>query len=108
MWIHDHTIGITRLNVYAGLTSFLLIDPKEKTYLSDVPNKYDILINLQDRTFKTGGELFYPSKWEPEYFGKAIVVNGKVWPVMTLKAHEYRLRLLNSCGSRVLKLAFKK
>ena len=31
LWYHDHTIGITRLNVYAGLAGFYILrDKKEK------------------------------------------------------------------------------
>ena len=107
LFIHDHTVGMTRLNVYAGISGFLIIDPTIKTQLSEVPAKYDIMLNLQDRSFKVNGDLSYPDKWEAEVMGKAIIVNGKVWPVLKLRAHEYRIRLLNNCGSRAFNLAFK-
>lgn len=79
-WYHDHTLGLTRLNVYAGLAGFYLLrggpgddvrdnrtgkkavlpgpapsrhDPPDATY-------YEIPIAIQDRSFNSDGSLFYP------------------------------------------------
>lgn len=65
LWYHDHAIGITRLNVYAGLAGYyLLTDDNETALQSD--NKlpaapYDIGLALQDRIFTSDGQLYYPT-----------------------------------------------
>ncbi len=71
LWFHDHSLGITRLNVYAGPAGFwLLRDGEENNFefpgpapkLGDNPNKtyYEIPIAIQDRSFNDDGSLFYP------------------------------------------------
>ncbi|MBX6342390.1 MAG: multicopper oxidase domain-containing protein, partial [Thermomicrobiaceae bacterium] len=87
---------------------------------------YEITIAIQDRAFTRDGALFYPSSrayfdeadaytpdtdvspyWNPEFFGNAMMVNGRTWPYLRVEPRRYRFRLLNGCNSRflVLKLA---
>ena len=81
-WYHDHALGMTRLNVYAGPAGFYIIrggpddevldertgrratlpgpapratDPRGRT-----PRYYEIPLAIQDRAFNTDGSLFYP------------------------------------------------
>ncbi|MCW5599030.1 MAG: multicopper oxidase domain-containing protein [Nitrosomonas sp.] len=81
LWYHDHTLGLTRLNVYAGPAGFYIIRggpgdnvldsrtgiaailPSPAPALGDPPsiNYYEIPIAIQDRTFKADGSLFYPN-----------------------------------------------
>jgi FtsP/CotA-like multicopper oxidase with cupredoxin domain len=70
LWYHDHTLGMTRANVYAGPAGFWLI--RGGTYDADLgyvaPGVGDdplgeyteIPIVVQDRSFNTDGSLFYP------------------------------------------------
>jgi len=84
IWYHDHALGMTRLNVYAGPAGFYLIrggpagdgavldsrttlpavlpGPAPKENDKFPPNKtyYEIPIAIQDRSFNTDGSLFYP------------------------------------------------
>jgi FtsP/CotA-like multicopper oxidase with cupredoxin domain len=84
IWYHDHSLGMTRLNVYAGPAGFFLVrgGPEgEKAVLDSrtnttavlpgpapregdmfPPNKtyYEIPIAIQDRSFNADGSLFYP------------------------------------------------
>ncbi len=72
LWYHDHTLGMTRVNVYAGPAGFYLLRggpddlktglPKPAPQRGDAPGlKYrEIPIAIQDRTFKSDGSLFYP------------------------------------------------
>jgi len=80
LWYHDHTLGMTRQNVYAGPAGFYLLrggpddevldrrtgaravlpgpapqqgDPSGLTY-------YEIPLAIQDRSFTQDGQLFYP------------------------------------------------
>jgi FtsP/CotA-like multicopper oxidase with cupredoxin domain len=70
LWYHDHTLGMTRLNVYAGPAGFWLIRggmyDQDLGYvapgLGDDPfGEYtEIPIAIQDRSFNDDGSLFYP------------------------------------------------
>ena len=118
IWYHDHALGITRLNVYAGLAGFYLIrDANEDALVAanQLPSgMYEREIVIQDRMFTQDGQLYYPShnmnvvpnSHVPEFFGDFIVVNGKTWPVLDVEPREYRLRLLNGSDSRFYNLFF--
>jgi FtsP/CotA-like multicopper oxidase with cupredoxin domain len=84
LWYHDHVLGMTRLNVYAGPAGFFLLrgGPEGEKAVRDSrtgttavlpgpapnegdqfpPNKtyYEIPIAVQDRSFNKNGSLFYP------------------------------------------------
>jgi len=84
IWYHDHTLGITRLNVYAGPAGFYLVRggpagdgrvldgrtglvavlpgpaPKEIDRFPSNKTYYEIPIVIQDRSFNSDGSLFYP------------------------------------------------
>ncbi|MCY0989784.1 multicopper oxidase [Nannocystis sp. ILAH1] len=79
-WYHDHTLGMTRLNVYAGLAGFYLLRGGPEDEVKDVrtggkavlpgpapsvqnppgANYHEIPIAIQDRSFNSDGSLFYP------------------------------------------------
>ncbi len=82
LWYHDHALGMTRLNVYAGPAGFFLVRggpegdkavldsrtgttavlPSPAPNEGDMANKtyYEIPIAVQDRSFNSDGSLFYP------------------------------------------------
>jgi len=110
LWYHDHALAITRLNVYAGLAAFYLIrdlnDTGRESNLIGIPGgNYEIPIVIQDRTFTSNGELFYPGpEWEPEFFGNTAVVNGAPFPILKVEPRKYRFRFLNGSNSRFYNL----
>lgn len=120
LWYHDHALGITRLNVYAGLAGFYLVRDANETALRSsgiLPSTtYEREIVIQDRMFTDDGALFLPSEAEfpgapepsahPEFFGDFIVVNGATWPYMSVEPRKYRFRLLNGSDSRFYVLRF--
>lgn len=133
LWYHDHALGITRLNVYAGLAGFYLLrDDNENQLIADrvLPSEpYEKEIVIQDRMFTAEGQLFLPSDnpeivptnpltGEPflplsggpsiiaEFFGDFILVNGMAWPVLDVEPRKYRFRLLNGSDSRFYVLKF--
>ncbi len=87
VWYHDHALGMTRLNVYAGPAGFFLIRggpsgdgavrdgrfarwrpavlpgpaPKEHDKFPAQKPYFEIPIAIQDRAFNADGSLFYPS-----------------------------------------------
>ncbi len=115
LWYHDHALGITRLNVYAGLAGFYILRDDCEDRLNLPAGKYEIPLVIQDRSFNPDGSLFYPRQPEkpvpdvdpsvvPEFFGDTILVNGKVWPYLEVEPRKYRFRLLNGSNSRFYRL----
>jgi len=131
LWYHDHVLGMTRVNVQAGLAGFYLLRGGSADLAPGLlpSGGREIAMVLQDRSFNTDGSLFFPNSrgffgdaptngpwipttdtppyWNPEYFANTIMVNGTTWPVLHLQQARYRLRLLNSSNARtyLLKLA---
>ena len=86
IWYHDHALGMTRLNVYAGPAGFYLVrggpddvvldsrtggaaalpGPAPRANDKFPPNKpyREIAIAIQDRSFNLDGSLFYPDTRE--------------------------------------------
>lgn len=103
LWFHDHSLGITRLNVYAGPAGFYLIregdggetglangnlpypapvageDLATTNFPADMGGereKYrEIAIAIQDRSFNADGSLFYPDN---RAFFEGLNVEGTV------------------------------
>jgi spore coat protein A len=121
LWYHDHALGITRLNVYAGLAGLYIL---RDTWDTGAPGNpvglpafpYEVALVIQDRMFTADGQLFYPSEPDedeegaptpsvlPEFFGDFILVNGQAWPVLDVEPREYRLRFYNGSDSRFYRL----
>ena len=107
LWYHDHALGITRLNVYAGLAGFYLIRDPEEDGLNLPSGQYEIPLMIQDRSFNADGSLLYPPApqgthpvWMQEFFGNAICVNGKAMPFLEVEPRKYRFRMVNGSNSR--------
>ena len=111
LWYHDHAIGITRLNVYAGLAGFYIIRDVLEKRLKLPCGDYEIPLMIQDKTFNEDGSLFYPDNSTPPvefpnpstpsfFFGNTTVVNGKVWPYLNVEPRKYRFRILNASNVR--------
>lgn len=116
IWFHDHTLGATRLNVYAGLAgAYLLTDPNLNLPANLTPLTETIPIVLQDRMFDTSGQLFFPAIginpehpfWVPEFIGDTVVVNGKVWPYQSVEPRRYRFIFLNGSNARTYTMSFQ-
>jgi spore coat protein A len=59
MWVHDHTLGLTRANVYAGLSGFYLLRGGDDAIARQLPD-HEIPLLIQDRSFNADGSLFFP------------------------------------------------
>jgi spore coat protein A len=107
LWYHDHALGITRLNVYAGLAGMFLIRDEQEDALNLPSDRYEIPLLIQDRKFGTDGSLLYPPPadgthpaWMQEFFGDNICVNGKATPYLEVEPRKYRFRMVNGSNSR--------
>jgi FtsP/CotA-like multicopper oxidase with cupredoxin domain len=112
-WYHDHLLGDTRMNVVGGLAGgYLLRDAFDSGSNPLLPSgAFELPMVVQDRMFNPDGSLLYPvapaatnGPWIGEYFGDVMMVNGKIWPTLTVQPAVYRFRLLNGCNARILSL----
>lgn len=95
LWYHDHTLGMTRLNVYAGPAGFYLLRggpddlppgtlPGPAPALSDPPGMsyYEIPLAIQDRSFNADGSLFFPdSRAFFDEFGGPYIPDSDISPI---------------------------
>jgi FtsP/CotA-like multicopper oxidase with cupredoxin domain len=112
LWYHDHTDGITRLNVLAGLVGLYFVRSSfdaAMTALGFPSGQYEIPLVIRDMQFWPNGSINFPNigdnatihpSWCPEYFGDTILVNGNAWPYLTVYPRVYRFRILNGANAR--------
>lgn len=155
VWYHDHAVGITRLNAYAGIASgFIVTDSFEAGLVSSglLPSLVGTPLIIQDKSFVPKdiwkqdptwqwggpGSLWYPhvyevnifpggipnpkGRWDwgptytppaqgtqplptpaccvPEAFFDTILINGGVYPEVTVTPNRNRFRLLNGSQAR--------
>ncbi|KAL7001018.1 Leucine permease transcriptional regulator [Sarracenia purpurea var. burkii] len=118
LWYHDHAMGLTRVNLLAGLIGAYIIRQSEIESPLGLPNgddEFDRPLIVFDRSFRTDGSLYMNStgnnpsihpQWQPEYFGDAIIVNGKAWPRMIVRRRKYRFRIINASNARFFRFYF--
>ena len=154
VWYHDHAIGITRLNAYAGIVAaFIVTDDFETSLLNQglLPDLVGIPLIIQDKAFVGTctsrqdptwtwggpGSLWYPHVYEPNIFlgGKqnpkgrwdwgptvnppaqgtkplppvsavpevfldTTLVNGGIYPKVSVPPKRVRFRMLNGSQAR--------
>jgi FtsP/CotA-like multicopper oxidase with cupredoxin domain len=109
IWFHDHVLGFTRLNVYAGIAgAYVILDPDNVHPALQDPTEIVPMV-IQDRMFDTNGELYFSGPggnttpehpfWVAEFIGDVAVVNGKVWPKLKVEPKRYRFLFLNGSNS---------
>lgn len=112
LFYHDHTMGINRLNIYAGLQGLFLIRDAVEDSLNLPSGRYELPLILCDRYIRKDGQLHYPvsptpnKPWLPEVFGNLVMVNGKIMPYREVEPGKYRLRILNGSNGRFYRLTF--
>lgn len=117
LYYHDHAMGLTRVNILAGLFGAYIIRHKEVETPLGLPSgdEFDRTLIVVDRSFRTNGSIYMDTKgnnpsvhpvWQPEYFGDVIIVNGKAWPYMNVRRRKYRFRIINSSNARFFKFFF--
>jgi spore coat protein A len=111
LFYHDHTMGINRLNIYAGMQGFFIVRDAMEASLNLPSGKYEVPLMLCDRLLRGDGQLDYPvspkpdKPWVPEVFGNAILVNGKLLPYFEVEPRSYRLRIMNGSNGRFYRLS---
>lgn len=118
LWYHDHAMGITRLNVYAGLAGMYLLRDGWDTGRASNPlglpaGRYEMPLVLQEKIFDSDGQqsvrstnLVPRGSWEGGAVGDVGLVNGVVWPACDVDRGLYRFRILNAGSFSVWNLYF--
>ena len=113
LFYHDHTMGINRLNIYAGMQGLLIVRDAQESALHLPSGKYEVPLLIADRLLSKDGQLVYPVSehpdrpWVPEVFGNAILVNGELLPYLDVEPRRYRLRVMNGSNGRFYRLSFE-
>lgn len=118
LWYHDHAMGITRANVYAGLAGLYLLRDRFDTGREDNPlglpaGEFEVPLIIQEKIFTAGGQqslrstpLVPRGSWEGGAVGDVGLVNGAVWPELPVARGRYRFRVLNAASFSVWNLFF--
>jgi len=108
-FVHDHAMGVTRLNVFAGLSTFAVHSDPADALDARLPEAVPLL--LRDASFKKSGALFFetsPGEGSPffvaEQLGGVNLVNGVAWPFWNVPAGPQRLVLCNMADARFYNL----
>ena len=112
LWYHDHVMGITRFDIYAGLAGLWIVrDQRERELGLPEGPPFEIPLLIQDRNFdlddtgRFSGRLLH--KTDPEVmeaFPPFTIVNGKIWPVLDVQPAVYRFRVINGSNARTYRL----
>jgi spore coat protein A len=111
LFYHDHTMGINRLNTYAGMLGFCILRDAREDSLGLPTGRYDIPLLICDRMLRADGQLDYPVSqkpgeiWVPEVFGDAILANGKLLPYLDVEPMLYRFRVMNGANGRFFRIS---
>src|SRR3954452_21042406 len=112
LWDPHHAMGVTKLDVYAGLAGLWIVrDDRERDLGLPEGPPFEVPLLIQDRNFdldeqgRLTGRLVH--KTDPEVmeaFPPFTVVNGKVWPILDVRPATYRLRVINGSNARTYRL----
>ena len=111
LWYHDHAMGINRLNILAGMLGLFIVRDDFEDSLHLPKGEFEVPLVLFDRSFKEDGQLYYPvsqrpeAPWVPEFFGNAVLVNGRILPFLDVAPCPYRFRILNASNGRFYSLS---
>ncbi len=122
MWAHDHRFFFTAENVYKGnlmMCNMYSGPDRGNETLSDGVNlrlpsgsaldwgntDFDVNVIFSDGATDLDGQYFFDIFTNEGFLGDMPLVNFAYKPVMKVLPRKYRLRLINCCMSRFIKLA---
>ncbi|MFL5442803.1 MAG: multicopper oxidase family protein [Myxococcales bacterium] len=128
LWYHDHSVHITSVHLYRGLSGFYVLkdvaeeasglpgsaaaDPGRGIEAGplgfDVPLVVkDVMLAPEEIDGRPPGTLIYNNCSHFGAFGDLMTVNGKQQPFFEVANRKYRFRLLNGSDSRQYLFAFR-
>jgi len=109
-WFHPHPHQTSGYQVAMGLAGMVLIEDEEGDKLQ-IPSRWgvdDIPLILQDKRLNDAGQIDYQLDVMTAavgWFGQHMLTNGVIYPQHGVSRGWLRLRLLNGCNARSLRLA---
>ncbi len=109
-WYHPHPHGSTGRQMYDGLFGLIDVDDDDhaalRRALDLVPGRTELTLVLADRRHDaayrpTAADMIHG------FFGDDAIVNGTSCAYVDVASRLYRLRMLNACNARTLRLAFR-
>ena len=102
-WYHPHRHGQLAKQLWRGLAGPLLIDPiAPPEALSDVEEQ---VVVIKDLSIADGRpEPHRTADWARGKSGRMVLVNGQVRPQLQTRDSLVRLRLINACNARMVRL----
>ena len=117
LWYHDHRMDFTGPSVWHGLAGLHIVRDEEEAALRLPSGRYELPLALTDRSFDSDGSFLYPcvdrslvntpgvsGDFVSGVLGDVMLVNGVPWPITDVARATYRLRILNACNARRLRL----
>lgn len=101
LWYHPHLMGSSADQVYFGLAGLIYVDDEVSEGLN-LPDNYgvnDIPLVVQDRNFRSDGNLDYRTSMMGVVPGDTILINGTLNPYLDVNRETVRLRILNASNS---------
>ncbi|CUS08786.1 unnamed protein product [Tuber aestivum] len=108
LWYHDHAVGITAINTYAGLAGMYILDDAAQDEALDLPRgDYDIPLLLHSRRYTASGDITDESSELISVYGDTFSVNGQILPHLVVEPRKYRFRVLNAAASRTFNITLQ-
>jgi len=115
LWFHDHALGITRLNVYAGLAGFHFLKDPDREPQGYPSGAQEIEMAVQDRMFDKNSQAYLKNQQPsinhpfcaPGFEGDVATVNGAAFPYLNVEPRRYRFHILNGSLNRGYEFVFK-
>ena len=114
LWFHDHALGTTRLNVYAGLAGFYFLKDQNYEPQGYPSGAQEIEMAVQDRMFDKNSQALLLNQqtsnnhpfWAPGFEGDVATVNGAAFPYLNVEPRRYRFHILNGSLNRGYEFVF--
>ena len=117
LWYHDHRMDFTGPSVWFGLAGLHIVSDEEEDALGLPGGDRELPLVFADRAFNADGSLLYPAldrtltttpgvtdDYVAGVLGDVMLVNGVPWPEADVDRATYRIRMLNGCNARRLRL----
>ncbi|WP_174408359.1 multicopper oxidase family protein [Desulfovibrio psychrotolerans] len=111
LWYHPHPHGVTGKQAHQGLVGFFIVrDAQEESFAERLGVRLgvsDLPVAIHDRRLDPSGQPIYaptPEDFQMGWLGNAVFCNNERHARISVPAGYVRLRLLNACNARLLKL----
>ncbi|MFF1421086.1 multicopper oxidase family protein [Streptomyces sp. NPDC058280] len=102
LWMHDHAHHMESEHVYRGLSNLYLLGDDREDALGLPSGEFEVPLVLRDARFDANAQMVY--EMDDAFNRTTILVNGRPWPYLKVKARKYRFRLVNSSNLRIFVL----